>query len=780
MKIQEDAALKNRFSMENFTWAAAFMIIMAVTLVMFADVLFTSKDTVLSEAGMDISNQFIYWRDFGFGELKRGNLPLWNPHIFSGAPFFGEFQSALLYPPNFVYLLFPLPRAINIGIALHVFLLGFFMYLWTARRRLHPLACLLSSVLIMFSGAHFMHIYAGHLPDLCTMIWLPLLLLAVDGLFENRSWKWCFLGAFAVFMQILAGHPQYVYYSAVAVLIYSGLRLLKYEGRTPVVLIISGMYAGGIALGAVQILSGMAAAVEGVRSSAVSFKFAAIFSFPPENLITLLTPRFFGDMTNFPYWGRCHLWEISLFFGITGLSLAIYGTFCGDSKTRRFSATMVLILLILALGVHTPLFRILYDWIPGFNKLRGISKLIFPASLFLAMLSGIGLDSLVKYRRFTKKVSLILLFAGITLGGVALWINISTAVSVPTGIWPEVIKAVATSDESYFPSQISRDPSFISPAGYFASLSLIIAAATCLLLSFLFFFLNYTERSVYLIAILAFIEVFTFAKTARPTFEFHSQTIPALTKFYAAHPGDYRILNLLNPNSAMSMGVNDIWGYGPGVQLRHARFMAFTQGQYPEKATQYLPFRRYHRLLNMFRCRYVILPYKDRLFIKENADVMPRLLLIQDWQVITGRDEIFKAMGKETFDPRKVVILEKPPEPEPVKSADRGSLLIADSSTDHLTITAVLPQPAILLMTDTYSNGWHARSLPGSVQKKYHLMPANYTLMAVPLSAGKHYLRIEYSPLAFRIGKWISLVSVVIYLVLFTFYWRKHRENRPA
>jgi hypothetical protein len=763
--------------MKNLTWVGALMIIMTITLVMFADVLFTSKDIALSKAGTDISNQFIYWRDFGFGELKKGNLALWNPHIFSGAPFFGGFQPALLYPPNFVYLFFPLSHAINIGIALHVFLLGIFTYLWTARRRLHPLACLLSSVLVMFSGAHFMHIYAGHLPNLCTMTWLPLLLLAIDGLFEDRSRKWCFLGAFSVVMQILAGHPQYVYYTAIAVMIYSGLRLIRYEHRLPIVLGISGMYAGGIALGAVQILSGMAAAAEGIRSSGLSFKFASMFSFPPENLITLLTPRFFGDMINFPYWGRCYLWEMSLFFGVTGFSLAIYGSFCGDSKTRRFSTTMVIILLILALGAHTPLFRILYDWAPGFDKFRGTSKFIFPASLFLAMLSGIGLDYLLKYRRFTKKVSIILLIFGIVIGGVAFWINISTVASVPTGIWPEIIKTLTAADESYLPSQIYLDPGFIPQAGYFAFISLITAAGTCLLLSFFFFFLNYTEKTVYLIALLAFIEVFMFAKTTRPTFELHSQMIPALAKFYAAHPGDYRILNIMDPNSAMSLGVKDIWGYDPGVQMRYARFMAFTQGQHPDKVTQYLPFQRYHRLYNMLRCRYFIIPSKGQIFIKENMDVMPRLLLIHDWQVITARDEIFKAMDRETFDPRKMVILEKSPEPAPVKSVDQGSLLIEDSSTDHLTIKALLSQPAILLMTDVYSNDWHARSLPGSVQKNYHLMPANYTLMAIPMSAGKHYLRIEYSPLAFHIGKWISLFSVAVYLVLLSLYWRKRRET---
>src|SRR5208283_4452112 len=173
----------------------------------------------------DISSQFLGWREFGFTQLGHGNLALWNPYIYSGAPYFGGFQSALLYPPNFLYLLLSLPKAINWGIALHVFLMGVFMYLWVSYRGLHPFACILSSILIMFCGAHFLHVYAGHLSNLCTMVWTPLIFLSIDIIFTEQSFGGCLLGIFAVTMSILAGHPQYVFYTAITVAIYSGFCL---------------------------------------------------------------------------------------------------------------------------------------------------------------------------------------------------------------------------------------------------------------------------------------------------------------------------------------------------------------------------------------------------------------------------------------------------------------------------------------------------------------------------------------------------------------------------
>ncbi|MCH8321284.1 MAG: hypothetical protein IH790_10055, partial [Acidobacteria bacterium] len=135
----------------------AFLILFVLTLLMFVDVLFSPRAVLLSQEGADLTGQYLYWYEFGFGQLAQGNLALWNPHIFSGVPFFGGFQSALLYPPNWLYLVLPIAKAINVSIALHVFLAGFFLYLWTYHRGLHPAACLLSSILYMFSGPFFLH-----------------------------------------------------------------------------------------------------------------------------------------------------------------------------------------------------------------------------------------------------------------------------------------------------------------------------------------------------------------------------------------------------------------------------------------------------------------------------------------------------------------------------------------------------------------------------------------------------------------------------------------------
>jgi hypothetical protein len=168
--------------------------------------------------------------------------------------------------------------------------------------------------------------------------------------------------------------------------------------------------------------------------------------------------------------------------------------------------------------------------------------------------------------------------------------------------------------------------------------------------------------------------------------------------------------------------------------------------------------------------------------VLEDKNVMPRLRLIQDYAVIQDRDEIFHMMEDPSFDPRKKVILETYPDPEPVISEKEGAARVVDSSANYLTIEADLPDPAILLITDAYSNGWHARALPGSSQQEYVVMPANYILRAIPLSRGHHRILVKYQPLAFQIGTWISVGAVIIYMILLGWHFRRmdRKTNRSC
>src|SRR5262249_2597614 len=156
----------------------------------------------------------------------------------------------------------------------------------------------------------------------------------------------------------------------------------------------------------------------------------------------------------------------------------------------------------------------------------------------------------------------------------------------------------------------------------------------------------------------------------------------------------------------------------PGVSKRYAEFMAFTQGVDPATATQWLTFTGGHRLYRMLRLRYVFEPGQNGLTVGELADPMGRFAVIRDWRLLPDRDEIFRAMASDAFDPTPTIILEQPVATtrNGSQSSNRDVVDIVDDTTDQFTVTATLGSPGLLLLTDGYDRDWHARALSGSTQ----------------------------------------------------------------
>ena len=142
-------------------------------------------------------------------------------------------------------------------------------------------------------------------------------------------------------------------------------------------------------------------------------------AFPPENFLTVLAPNFFGEMAK--YWGRWYLWETSLFIGVVALALVVYAIIHCERKTTLPAIIVILVSLLLALGLYTPLFGFLYNWVPGFDRFRSISKFIFLASLFLILLAATGLDRLFREKRIPFAFVIAVFAFGAALGLSGWW-----------------------------------------------------------------------------------------------------------------------------------------------------------------------------------------------------------------------------------------------------------------------------------------------------------------------------------------------------------------------
>ncbi len=725
---------------------------------MFFDVLLAPGTRVVSAHNTDLAAHFLHWREFGFGELARGNLALWNPHIYAGVPFFGGMQSALLYPPNWLFLALPAGVAANWTVALNVWLLGAFMYLWALRRGLQPFAAFVAAALAMFCAPHFLRVYAGHIASMAAMAWAPLVFLAVDAWLDSRRPGWLLLGMAAVAMQIFAGHPQTVFLTALGAGLYS---LLRKD-----VLGVAALYAGGAALGAVQLLAGFQATSETVRDRPISFEVAKSFNFPAENLLTFFAPGFFGDGATHPYWGRWYLWEASAFIGIAGLALALYGMARGQLTARLPLAATAAAAALVALGDATPLFALLFDWLPWFDRFRGTGKFMFISALILALFAGSGLDRIVRERGALPAAAWTAAAAAIALGALAM-----VAQSLD---WTPLAAAVRDAGKTYLDPERYADRGFLLASRSFAVLGLSIAAVSLGLVAALLLWTRRRPGAALLLGALAVAEIFAFARLNRPTFDASRLVNPELAQFLARNPGDYRILNLAHPNSAISMGAFDAWGYDPGVTRRYAEFINWSVGADPDKAVQYVDFKQFHPLLAMVRVKYVVVLENGATGIHAGGTpALGRLELVGSYRIHKERDQILQAMGAPSFDPRREVILESEPEPRPVAGATPGRARILRQGSDFMDIEARLEQPSILLVTDAWTPSWRAVPLDAGDKRRYEVLPANYALRAVALDRGAHRLRLEYAPSAVGTGAAISLAALAAWLAAAWLAWRR-------
>jgi hypothetical protein len=731
-----------------------------LVLTMFFDVLLVPGAQVLGSETADMARQFLPWREFGFAELAKGHLALWNPHNYAGAPFFGSMQSALLYPPNALFFALPAPLAANWSVALNVFLLGAFLYWWTLRRGLHPFAGYVAAALLMFCAPHFLRIYAGHVTSMAAMAWAPLIFLAIDEWLAARRPGWLLVGMLAVALQILAGHPQTVHLTALMVGLYALLR----PGRLGAAAGLAAVYGGGALLAAVQLFAAFQAGAESVRNAGVPYEFAVYFSFPPENLVTWFAPAFFGD----PYWGRWYLWEASAYMGVVGFGLACYGIATAQLAGKRALLATAAAAMLLGFGDNTPLFRLAFDWVPWLDRFRGAGKFFFITALILALFAACGLDRLLRHP-VPRRAPWTAAGGAAVLGAVAILMRLVD--------WQPLMNAVAASGQTYLERAAYGDAGFAAASQRVACLGLGLAAATLAAAAGLLLWTRREPRAAFLLGILAVAEVFAFARLNRPTFEASRIVIPELAKFLAAHPGDYRILNLTRfPNSAVSMRAFDAWGYDPSVTRRYAEFINWSAGNDPATTIEYVAFRQFHPLLAMLRVKYVVVEEKDAIAIHPGGmPPLQRVELIGSYRVQAGRAGILGAMGERSFDPAKQVILEREPTPRPIAAATQGSAKIVREGSDFLEVEAEVASPSILVVTDAWTPAWRAVPLESKDARRYEVVPANYVLRAVPLDRGSHRLRLEYAPPQFLAGAVVSAIAWLCWLCAAAVLVRKAR-----
>ena len=170
--------------------------------------------------------QFVPWWEQAVDMLRAGELPLWNTEVGMGAPLFANYQSALLYPPTWLYLIGGLIGGVGVIawlmavlIVFHLAVAGYGMAAVLKRlgagtwaQVFGGLAFGMSTYLV--SRSQFLSINAA-------AAWLPWALAFGYDLVQSRKINWAFPKLIGVLtLQLLSGHAQTAWYTPAA-----GIRL---------------------------------------------------------------------------------------------------------------------------------------------------------------------------------------------------------------------------------------------------------------------------------------------------------------------------------------------------------------------------------------------------------------------------------------------------------------------------------------------------------------------------------------------------------------------------
>ena len=121
------------------------------------------------------------WRFLAIEQERSWQLPLWNPYSFAGTPLLASLQSAAFYPLNIIFSFLSFSNAWSILVLLQPILAGIFLYLYLRNLGLYRFSSLFAAITFTFCGFFISWLEwntIGHV-----VLWLPLILLAIDKIF---------------------------------------------------------------------------------------------------------------------------------------------------------------------------------------------------------------------------------------------------------------------------------------------------------------------------------------------------------------------------------------------------------------------------------------------------------------------------------------------------------------------------------------------------------------------------------------------------------------------
>ena len=770
---------------------------------------------------------------FAAEQIRHGLLPLWNPHLYGGAPFISDIQAGFLYPPNFLLFLlkpdfdYAALQWMSIG---HLYWAGLGMYVLLRGLKVgaEPLsrpAALLGAVAFQYSDALLIHL--GNLNLIAVLSWLPWVLAAFLMALDTRSSRWIAVTALLFSVANYAGHAQSSYYIGLALSVYALavvavswsavwqddtrdplawrtiLPLLQPLGYVALVALVTLLLTAPLLLPALE-LTGYTARGDFTYQDTIAYSLA-----PTQALAGVITPGFFGrgPALHWSLWDRVE----TPYVGVVTVVLALGALLLTPRLERRRLwpwCGVALFGLLTALGVYA----VWHGWmtliLPGFGTFRAPARAIVLWSLAVSVLGAWGLDQVTRILGAATAQQAVLYHAERKQGGRSF-----RAVLAGGGL---ILLGVIT-PLAYLGLLLTQADGTAFLRASLAALALVFAAlfwmtAWLLIIGYRDGWYGPAILGIALVALLFFdlsaTGAYTDISSADPTIGFQQQ---AIVDFLRADPDRFRIdtrtdiADLWQPDAAALHALDDVWGVANPLVLRHWR------------ATWEATGGRQTRLYDMLNVKYVLVrdgtPLPDGKFepafdapgdlaVFRNVDAMPRAWLVNQVDLVppgtfdaANLSALFQEYG---LDPDRTALVEA----GAVQAAEIGAALASGRSTDAGRSTAAgtvvedragdragevvptgsarrllvdAPEPAFLVLSEVWYPGWRA-IINGDAAP---VLRVNGGLQGLLVPAGRSTVQLTFAPTSWRVGLWAFAAGLPCLLVLFMFPRTGWRKGQP-
>lgn len=366
----------------------------------------------------DNINQFFPFRHFIAAVFNQGAFPFWNPYINLGYPIYGDPQSGVWYP--FTYLNSLLSGysffSFNMEVLLHFILAGIGMYRVGQALKLSQRIAFCMGLCYMFCGW-----YVGSsqvYPWLIGSTWLPFIIAGLLQLRAAHSWWKVLHVAFFTSLTIVGAYPAFAIVLFYIFLLFFLVQLFESRSSWSMVrtwllsattiLIICLSLCSGYLLSLYETFSFIS------RADALAYnEFFWHTSFTFQAMISFLLP--FATVIKTEFF-RSNLSILNGYIGTLGLPFLVLTIWKWKGRNKWLLYGSLIILLLAATGIQTPVRGWMYQFLPGFDMFRHPGFLRVFVLFGFILLIGKGLELFMqmknsrKYLRRSLMVLLGLLF----------------------------------------------------------------------------------------------------------------------------------------------------------------------------------------------------------------------------------------------------------------------------------------------------------------------------------------------------------------------------------